>query len=247
MIPKKVHYCWFGGEKPDAVKECIESWHHILTDYEIVEWNQDNFDVNKLQYTREAFKEKKYAFVSDVARVYALYQYGGIYLDTDVKVYKKFDSILKEKCVFGFEEDFYIATSFMACEAEHSVMKEFMKLYSDLEFYDADGNINTVTNVTKLTKILLDKGLQREDKFQYLEDGIVIYPQEYFSPYDYSNCIHHNTDNTICEHLFFVSWMPWTTRVKKYIKSIIGPTLGKDKMNLLRSVVKKNSKTKEGI
>src|SRR5699024_7215547 len=96
--------CWFGGEKPDTVKECIESWHTILTDYEIIEWNQENFDINKLKYTREAFKEKKYAFVSDVARVYALYQYGGIYLDTDVKVYKKFDSILKEKCVFGFEE-----------------------------------------------------------------------------------------------------------------------------------------------
>lgn len=247
MIPKKIHYCWFGGEKPDTVKECIESWHNILTDYEIIEWNQENFDINKLKYTREAFKEKKYAFVSDVARVYALYQYGGIYLDTDVKVYKKFDSILKEKCVFGFEEGLYIATSFMACEAGHSVMKEFMKLYVDLDFHKADGNINTVTNVTKLTKILLDKGLQRKDKFQYLEDGIIIYPQEYFSPYDYSNCIHHNTENTICEHLFFVSWMPWMTRVKKHIKSIIGPALGKDKMNLLRSVVKRKSKTKEGI
>lgn len=238
MIPKTIHYCWFGGEKPDKVKRCIDSWHHVLTDYEIIEWNQDNFDVSKWKYTQEAFRAKKYAFVSDVARVDALFRYGGIYLDTDVMVYKKFDSILEEKCVFGFEEELYVATSFMACEIGHPVMQQFMQLYDKLELYDENGNINTVTNVTKLTKILLKKGLQQKDEIQHLENGIVVYPQEYFSPYDYCNCIHHNTKNTICEHLFFVSWMPCSTRIKKDMKRIIGPVFGKEKMNQLRKLVK---------
>lgn len=238
MIPKIVHYCWFGGEKPEKVKKCIESWHKVLPDYEIREWNQSNFDVNELNYTRDAFYASKYAFVSDVARTVALFQYGGIYLDTDVFVYKTFDSILQEKCVFGFEEECFVATSFMACEPQHPIMEQFYELYRKLNFFDAQGNIIEGTNVTKLTDLLLRKGLQRVDTMQYLEEGIVVYPQEFFSPYDYSNCIHHNTQNTICEHLFFVSWLPWTTRVKKVIKHFIGPILGKERMNRLREIIK---------
>lgn len=238
MIPKIIHYCWFGGEKPERVKECIESWHNVLPDYEIREWNQNNFDINELKYTRDAFRASKYAFVSDVARVKALFQYGGIYLDTDVLVYKTFDSILHEKCVFGFEEECFVATSFMACEPQHPIMKQFYELYKKLNFYDDQGNIIPGTNVTKLTDLLLKRGLQRVDRMQYLDEGIVVYPQEFFSPYDYGNCIHHNTQNTICEHLFFVSWLPWTTRVKKVIKHFSGPLLGKEKMNRLRRIIK---------
>ena len=236
MIPKIIHYCWFGGEKPKKVLKCIESWKRCLPDYEMKEWNSSNFDVESLKYTSDAYKAQKYAFVSDVARVKALYEYGGIYLDTDVMVYKKFDSILNHSCVFGFEEELYVATSFMACEAHHPLMKQFLLLYSDLPFYNEKGSIISETNVSRLTNMLMEIGLQRTIQFQRLKDGIIVYPQEYFSPYDYANCIRHNTDNTICEHLFFVSWMPWTTRVKKGIKHIIGPLLGKNRMNKLRSI-----------
>lgn len=236
MIPKIVHYCWFGGEKPKKVLKCIESWKRCLPDYEIIEWNLSNFNVNELQYTADAYKARKYAFVSDVARIKALYEYGGIYLDTDVMVYKSFDSILDHKCVLGFEEEKYVATSFMACEPQHPLMKEFIFLYSNLLFYDKEGNIIPGTNVSKLTDMLVKLGLQRNDQYQELDVGVTIYPQEFFSPYDYGNCIHHNTENTICEHLFFVSWMPWTTRLKKGIKYIMGPLLGKERMNKLRKM-----------
>lgn len=236
MIPKIIHYCWFGGEKPQKILKCIESWKRCLPNYQIKEWNQNNFDISALKYTADAYLAHKYAFVSDVARVKALYDYGGIYLDTDVMVYKNFDSILNHKCVFGFEEEQYIATSFMACEPKHPLMKKFLSLYEDLSFFDSQGNIIPGTNVGKLTNMLSEMGLERNNLYQELRGDITVYPQEFFSPYDYANCIHHNTDNTICEHLFFVSWMPWTTRLKKGIKHILGPLLGKERMNELRKM-----------
>ena len=104
-IPKIIHYCWFGGkEKPEQVKKCIGSWKKYLSNYQFMEWNEQNFDVNQFQYTKDAYAAKKYAFVSDVARVKALLEYGGIYFDTDVEVFKSFDDILDAKCLLGFEE-----------------------------------------------------------------------------------------------------------------------------------------------
>lgn len=237
MIPKIIHYCWFGkGEKPAKVKECINTWKMILSDYQIIEWNEDNFDINQLSYTKDAYEAKKYAFVSDVARVKALYDYGGIYLDTDVLVYKTFDSILEHNCVLGFEQENYVATSFMACEKNHSLMQEFCLLYNNISFYDEKGNIISGTNVSKLTDLLMDKGLSRNNLYQELSDGIIIYPQEYFSPYDYGNCIRQNTENTICEHLFLVSWMSKSTIIKKMIKKVLVKIIGKDGLNQLRKL-----------
>lgn len=237
MIPKIIHYCWFGGEKPKKIEKCIKNWKAILPDYKIVEWNQNNFDINEFQYTRDAYKARKYAFVSDVARVKALIEYGGIYLDTDVKVFKSFDAILKHRCVFGFEEGNYVATSFMAAEPDHPVMKKLYDEYRSNSFYDSNGEMISVTNVTKLTNILSVYGLRRDNSLQILNEDIVIYPQEYFSPYDYRNCIHRITNNTICEHLFYVSWMPWQVRIKKYVKKIVGPIIGKKGMNKLRKTI----------
>ena len=235
MIPKIIHYCWFGkGEKPSQIKECIDSWKKVLDGYEIIEWNEDNFNVNELEYTKEAYKAKKYAFVSDVARVKALYEYGGIYLDTDVIVYKSFDSILNHKCVLGFEMGNYVATSFMASEPQFNLMKEFYNLYVYRNFYDKNGNIISGTNVSKLTNMLMNKGLKRNNQFQILEDEIVIYPQEYFSPYDYGDCIKNNTENTICEHLFLVSWMSKKEVVKKTFKRVLSSIIGKKGMNKIR-------------
>lgn len=237
MIPKIIHYCWFGGnEKPEKVKKCIDSWYQLLPDYQIIEWNENNYDYNELTYTKEAYKAKKYAFVSDVARVKALYEMGGIYLDTDVIVYKSFDGILDHKCVLGFEQDEYVATSFIACECKFSLMKEFYDLYVDMPFYDEEGKIISGTNVSKLTNMLLQKGLTRNNQYQLLDDEIAIYPQEYFSPYDYGYCIHNNTENTICEHLFLVSWLPKTVIIKKYIKKIVAKIIGNNGMKRLRNL-----------
>lgn len=239
MIPKIVHYCWFGSDKPGKIRRRIESWKKLLPDYEIWEWNEKNFDVYSLPYTSAAYRAGKYAFVSDVARVHALFHYGGIYLDTDVKVYQNFDSILSHRCVLGFEEELYVATSFMACEPKHPLMKQFLLLYENLAFYDENGEPIPGTNVEKLTRMLEKRGLQRKDEYQELSDGITVYPQEYFSPYDYANCLHHNTERTICEHLFAVSWLPGNVKIRKGIKQVTGPLIGKEKMDWTRKKLEK--------
>lgn len=222
MIPKIIHYCWFGrGEKPKKIQECINSWYQHLPDYQIIEWNEDNFNVNKLQYTKDAYEAKKYAFVSDVARVKALYEMGGIYLDTDVMVYRSFNEVLNHSCVLGFEMGNYVATSMMACEPKYSLMKEFYDLYIDIKFYDKNGNIISGTNVSKLTDMLLNKGLKRNNQFQVIDNDIAIYPQAYFSPYDYGYEIRNNTNETICEHLFLVSWVPWNKKLIRKLKKIM--------------------------
>ena len=239
-IPKIVHYCWFGGkEKPDDVKKCIKSWKQHLSDYRFMEWNEKNFDINNLQYTKEAYHAKKYAFVSDVARIEALYQYGGIYMDTDVEVLKPFNSLLDAKCLLGMEEKEYVATSFMAFEKGHSLVKEFIDLYKNISFYDQNGKIIAGTNVEKLTKMLLKQGFVQQNYYQELENGIRIYPKEYFSPYDYINCCYEITENSYCVHHFAVSWMPKSEQLKKVIKKRLVKVLGKNKMNMLRDKIKK--------
>lgn len=238
MIPKIIHYCWFGGEKPKKIQQCIQSWHEHLLDYEFVEWNTNNFDTNINQYVKDAYEAKKYAFVSDVARVKALSEMGGIYLDTDVIVYKSFDEILNHKCVLGFEQDEYVATSFMACEKGHPLMKQFYEMYENLPFYDEKGNVISGTNVTKLTRMLMEKGLERNNEYQSLEDEIVVYPREYFSPFEYGYFIDGKSENTICEHLFLVSWMPWTTKMKKRLKKFVVLFIGAERYKVFYKKIK---------
>lgn len=228
MIPKIIHYCWFGKkEKPQKIKDCINSWYQMLPDYQIIEWNENNFDYNVLTYTKEAYEAKKYAFVSDVARVKALHEMGGIYLDTDVMVYKSFNEILDKPCVLGFEMGNYVATSFMACEPKYKLMKEFYDLYKDLPFYDENGRIISGTNVTKLTNMLVKKGLIRNNHYQEIENEIFVYPTTYFSPYNYAWEYSNKTRETICEHMFYVSWVNKKVRAKKKIKKFIGIFLKK--------------------
>ncbi len=236
MIPKIIHYVWLGdNEPPKVVKKCIKSWKEKCPDYEIKKWNESNFDINSNRYTKEAYKAKKYAFVSDYIRLYALYTYGGIYMDTDVEVYKNFDDILDNHCIFGFEEKDYIATSFMAAEKKNEFIKEFMNGYENESFKNNDGTLNQSTNVERLTSLLVSKGLKRNGKIQSINQ-IKIYPKEYFSPYDYINCVNEKTNNSYCIHKFYVSWMPWYQRVKKNIKSILVRVVGKKNLIKLRKI-----------
>lgn len=241
MIPKIIHYCWFGrGKKPEIVEKCIESWKKYLPDYQIMEWNEDNFDINIFQYSKDAYEAKKYAFASDVARVKALYEYGGLYFDTDVEVLKPLEEeFLKHECLLGFELENYVATSFMACVPHFPLMKDFYDLYQNLSFYDEKGEIITGTNVNKLTTMLERQGLVRNNMIQTLENGITIYPIEYFSPFDYANCIYEITENSFCVHHFYVSWLPKHIRRRKQIKKVLVKLLGKEKMRTLINFVKK--------
>lgn len=244
MIPKIVHYCWFGEKnKPAKVQRCIDSWRLILNDYQFVEWNENNFDINRSEYTRQAYEQEKYAFISDIARIEALRKYGGIYMDTDVEVYKSFDDLLENaKCILGFEYDNWVATSFMACEKNHPFLDEFEELYAREVFLQKDGTLNTNTNVNRLTKLLCGKGLVRNNKRQTLSDEIEIYPTEYFSPYDYANCIMEKTDNSYCAHLFFVTWLPKTEQIKKCVKRMVVRIIGRQGLKKIRKIMKRVNK-----
>lgn len=241
-IPKIIHYCWFGGnEKPSKIKKCIESWKKFMPEFDIIEWNESNFDINALQYTKQAYEMKKYAFVSDVARLKALSMYGGIYFDTDVEVFKNFTPLLDERCILGFEEEEYIATSMMAVEPNNNLINSFLKIYDNIPFLDEKGNIIEGTNVSKLTDLLIEKGLKRENIYQKLDDNISIYPKEYFSPYVYPYGIYQITDNSYCVHHFFVSWQSKTVLLKRYLKMVIAKLIGLDNTKKIRKLfVKEN-------
>ena len=207
MIPKKIHYCWFGGkEKPQEVMDYIATWRKFCPDYEIKEWNESNFDVQSCRYVAEAYAHKKWAFVSDVARIAALYHEGGIYLDTDVEVLRSLDSLLDNKGFLGFEGERWIATNIIGAQAGHPVLYQFLQDYLTRRFVMANGNLDMTTNVAELTKILQSNyGLNLNGQEQNVE-GFHIYPTDYFSPYDYIQGRLRKTDNTYTIHWYSQTW-----------------------------------------
>lgn len=227
-IPKIIHYCWFGkNEKPEIVKKCIESWRNILNDYEIIEWNEETFDIDSNQFVRQAYDKKKFAFVSDYVRVYALYNYGGIYMDTDVEILKEFsEEILINESFWGFEEKDFIATSTIGAKSGNIFIKSFLDSYKDKNFIKEDGAIDTLTNVAIVTEMVQKLGIKLDGTFQKIEGVATFYPQEYFSPYDYINCYSKKTENTCCIHHFYKSWLPLSVRIKTNIKKIVAKIIG---------------------
>lgn len=208
MIPKIIHYCWFGGnDKLESVMKCIESWKKYLPDYEIMEWNESNFNIKKAnQYVREAYDNKKWAFVTDYVRLIALYENGGIYFDTDVEVFKSFDSLLSEKAFFGFESKDYLCTAVIACEKGNSFIKKFIDSYENRKFILSDGSFDTATtNVVSVTLMLLSKGLRPNGKMQIVDD-VTIYPQYYFSSNNLINVFHKYNHRIFSYHHCQASW-----------------------------------------
>ena len=207
MIPKIIHYCMFGGkEKPASVCKCIDTWRKYCPDFEIKEWNETNFDVNSTQYTAEAYRLGNFAFVSDVARLKALTEEGGIYFDTDVEVIKDFSPLLVNRAFLCFEGTQHIATSTMGCEPHHMLFEEFLDLYSEEELLNADSTMNTDTNVLRLTKLLQKYGLSLTGMQQEIAD-VTIYPCDFFSPYDYVDGRLRKTVNTYSIHWYSQSWL----------------------------------------
>lgn len=236
-IPKIIHYCWFGGkEKPKVVMKCIESWKKHLSDYKIIEWNENNFDIHQNLYVEEAYSSGKYAFVSDYVRVYALYYYGGIYLDTDVEVFKPFDNLLQHNSFWGFEQENFIATSTIGAEKGNALIKEFLDSYKEKRFVKNDGTFNVLTNVAIITKLLEEKGLKSNGQYQELKGMGVFYPQTYFSPYDYINCQTFMTEKTYAIHYFYKSWLPLGKRIKGKVKLILSKLIGGHNIARLRKI-----------
>lgn len=239
-IPKVIHYCWFGkGKKPDLIKECLSNWHTILDDYEIVEWNEENFDVFQHPYVKEAYEAKKYAFVSDYVRLYALYNFGGIYLDTDVKIYKKFDDLLHHNSFWGLEQENYIATSTIGAKKNNPLIKIFFEEYQNATFLNSDGSYKQLTNVAIISKIMRNLGLVQKGNYLEIEGVAVVYPQVYFSPYDYVNIRHLEDDRTYTKHYFFKSWLSSKEKRNYYLKKNIAKIISGENIFRIRKILKK--------
>lgn len=206
MIPKIIHYCWFGrNPKPNSVLQYIQIWKDKMPDYQIKEWNESNFDVNQLNFTREAYFAKKYAFVSDVCRLYALYLEGGIYLDTDIIVLKRFpDKILSNKAFAGFEHEIYIGTGIIGCEKNNKIIKQFLTTYNDKHFFRGF-RYDLTPNVILFTDILVKHGLKRDNSYQNLNE-IVIYPQNIFCCKDCKTTEYYNDSESLSIHDFAGLW-----------------------------------------
>ena len=241
-IPKIIHYCWFGrGEKPELAQKCIESWKKYCSDYEFKEWNEDNFDISSNEYVKQAYELKKYAFVTDYVRLYALYNDGGIYMDTDVEALKPIDVFLKHKAFSSFENNNMIPTGIMAAEKGNEWIKDLLDEYKDLTFLDKDGKMDLTTNVVRITNLTKEKyGLKLESSYQDLKNGIVtIYPYDYFCPKDWETGKINLTENTYTIHHFSGSWHgekekkqaeKYKKRLAKYIEKY-GEENGKKYLN----------------
>lgn len=207
MIPKIINYCWFGGaDKPKEVLKCIESWKKYCPDYEIVEWNEKNYDLKKNEYVKYTYENKKWAFLSDYARLDIIYNNGGIYLDTDVEVVKKFDDLLDCDGYIGMEQIGTVNTGqgFGAIKC-HPFIKANMEYYEKCEICDKNGNFNRIICVEITTKILSENGLKKVNKKQEVYN-MIIYPVEYFCPKIMGTNIVRLTDNTYSIHHFDSTW-----------------------------------------
>ncbi len=207
-IPKKIHYCWFGGNPlPESALKCIESWKKYCPDYEIIEWNESNFDVNQNDYVREAYESKKYAFVADCARLYVLKNYGGIYMDTDVEVLKSLDRFLNNKAFSGLETSCTISTSIIGAEKESSWISYLLSYYYNSHFILEDGSMNFTTNVQTITNMTKEKyKVDLVGNLLDIKDVVAIYPKEYFCPKEYETGKIRITNNTYTIHHFDASW-----------------------------------------
>lgn len=227
-IPQIIHYCWFGkGKKTKLMIKCMKTWSKFFPDYKFIEWNEDNFNINSNKYVKEAYKNKKYAFVSDYVRLYALYNYGGIYLDTDIEIVKGFIDIIKDRDIYAFEKNDLIMTGVMIARKKSKIIEKFMKMYDNLKFVNDDGTFNLIPNTYRLTEILKEYGLICNNKKQTLENNIAdIYPIEYFCAYDMDNSYFIPTENTYTIHHYDGSWTSNKQKIQKKLKRIISMVLG---------------------
>ncbi len=210
MIPKILHYCWFGkGELPELAVRCLESWKKHLPEYQIVVWNEDNFDVEQYRFASEAYKEKKYAFVADVCRLYALKKMGGIYLDTDVEFLRPIEKYMLNEAAFtGFEDNLLLSSAIMGSEKNGQWINDLISYYSDRSFYLADGSFDMLPNTEIITAFIkTNKNVKINNVFQKLDGYVTSYPSEYFCPKSWQTLKVKQTENTYCIHHFAGSWL----------------------------------------
>lgn len=227
MIPKIIHYCWFGRNPlPKSALKCIASWKKFFPDYVIKEWNEDNFDVNIIPYTQQAYEAKKYAFVSDYARFWILYHYGGVYFDTDVEVIKPMDDIIKKGPFMGMETSglngngsIAVAPGLgIASNEANPAYRFFLDEYEGLHFYDENNEINHYSMIPMVSHFFVDNGLNGLNKRIETIAGIDIYPTDYFNPYNSRTGELVITENSRSIHWYSASWLSWKDRLLLRLK-----------------------------
>lgn len=224
-IPKKIHYCWFGKDPlPKSVLRCMESWRRYCPDYEIIEWNETNFDVNAVRYTKEAYDRKKWAFVSDYARLKIIYENGGIYLDTDVELIKPLDSLLEYEGFMGFQNDGTVATGLgFGAVAGHPLIRAMLDDYMEIPFLKEDKTMDLTACPVRNTKCLESLGLRSDGTRQEIL-GMQIFPADYFSPMDWRNGKLRKTAATYSIHRCDASWLSREEKRWMRLQQLIGTT-----------------------
>ena len=225
-IPKVIHYCWFGGgELPKMAEKCIRSWQKYCPDYQIICWNENNFDVNENRYAKEAYEAKKWAFVSDYVRLKVLYEQGGIYLDTDVELLKPLDSLIEHQGYVGYEQSGLVSTGLgFACEAGNSLIEALLRDYDEIPFQKADGSYDLMPCPDRNTETLKRLGLVADGTYRVFMN-LQFLPAEYLCPMDYYTSKKKLTKNTYSVHLYCASWTSKTSKRTLLFKRLLGVKL----------------------
>ena len=246
MIPKVIHYCWFGGNPlSKEAKQCIDSWRKYCPDYEIKEWNESNFDLNSCTYIMEAYQAKKWAFVSDYARFWILYHYGGLYFDTDVEVIKPMDDLIEKGSFMGEEAGLPDNNSEcnpglgLAAAPGLGLYREILDYYEHQHFLNPDGSNNLLTVVERRTEILKLHGFKGDGSIEEV-DGVLIYPPEYFCPMNYRTGKITITKNTRSIHHYSATWQSSYDQFKTKLQHVLGRTLT-EKIIGLKNILKRKS------
>lgn len=229
MIPKIIHYCWFGGKPmPELAQNCIASWRKYLPDYELRLWNEDTFDLDLYPYAREAYDNRKFAFVTDVVRLWALEKFGGVYMDTDVEMLKPLGDLMNLPAFTGYEASMANApvTGLMASAAHGVWVTEQLAYYNGRHFVDADGTLDLTTNTVTIARIMQEGGFVIDGQYRVYKDDMHVFPVDYFCPLT-STRVLKCTKNTYCIHHFAGSWKEYT-RAQLVKNWICDHLLGRD-------------------
>ncbi len=244
MIPKIIHYCWFGRQKkPGLIRKCIASWQKFMPDWEIREWNEENYDTGKNEYMRKAYEEQKWAFVVDYARFDILNQFGGIFLDTDVELLRPIpDSILANEAFTGFEDIGRVNPGLVYGSAPgQKILKEIMAAYESRSYGGTvDGRPENIVDI--VSDVLIKNGLKINGEFQIV-GGAAIYPKDYFCCFNFETQGFETTGNTVSIHHYFASWTPPGRRIHFKIIKWAAAVLGKERyLWLKRKVLRKQGR-----
>lgn len=231
MIPKIIHFCWMSGDTyPPLIAKCIESWKKVLPDYEIWIWDTNRFDINQSVWVKEAFEAKKYAFCADYIRLYALYNYGGIYLDSDVEVLKSYNDLLHLPYFIGYESKQYFEAATIGAEKGNAFIGDLLDHYKDRHFFKPEGGIDKVVMPQVMMNVTEGKWkrklIERIEDFDNSPDVINVFPYDWFSPIDSTGkrYVLRQTMNTYSIHHFVSAWVDWKVKLLVKIFGLNSPT-----------------------